>query len=348
MTKKIAVVLFNLGGPDKKESIKPYLFNFFTDKNIIGAPYPIRWMLAKYISIKRSKGEAGSAYAELGFKSPLLENTEAQAQALEKHLNTDSNTQYKTYICMRYWHPMTAEVIQNIKQDNPDEIIIIPLYPQFSTTTTGSSKQEWDNESTRIGLNISTSMIGCYPVNEGFIAASAGNIIEKYTEMQKRTGKSPRLLLSAHGLPEKIVKNGDPYQYQCEKTAEMIAKATKIDKLDWQICYQSRVGPLKWIGPSTEEALQQAAKDGVDVLIYPHAFVSEHVETLVEIEMEYREVAAEMGITGFERVPTVSTHPEFIAGLADLVKQAENNDDIKQDKSYAGCPNLFSQCLCQS
>lgn len=343
--KKIAVVLMNLGGPDSRANIKPFLFNFFMDKNIIGAPLPIRFLLAKYIAFKRNKNEAGDSYGELGGKSPLLENTQEQADLLQKNLNekTDNN-HYKVFVSMRYWHPMTEQVVQDVQNYDPDHIVLLPLYPQFSTATTRSSFQEWKKYAGKAGLDTPTASICCYPWDKGFIEASADNVAEVYDKAKEDTGKTPRVLFSAHGLPEKTIEAGDPYQWQCEQSAEKIAHATGIDNLDWQICYQSRVGPLKWIGPSTLEALEQAAKDNVPVVILPHAFTQEHVETLVEIEIEYREEAEKMGLHDFYRVDTVSAHPAFIDGLSDMIMARLDDTGIKSDQMKSLCPYGFKEC----
>lgn len=338
--RKTAVILFNLGGPDKPESIRPFLINFFMDKNIIRAPWPIRFFVSRLIAYRRSKKEAGISYGMLGGKSPLLENTQAQADALQKLLGDT----YKVFVSMRYWHPIAAEVVKNVQAYDPDEIILLPLYPQYSTTTTRSSFQDWFKEARKAKLDRPTRMIGCYPFNEGFINASVSNIKQSYAAFIEQYGVAPRLLFSAHGLPEKVIEEGDPYQWECEQSAAKIAAACHIENLDWDICYQSRVGPLKWIGPSTEEALKTAANDKRGVLIYPHAFVNEHVETLVEIEHEYRDLAAELGIIGFERVPTVSCHLDFINGLVDLISEQRNKASFPNDPNPRICPVEFGQC----
>jgi ferrochelatase len=328
MSGKTAIVLLNLGGPSDPSAIKPFLFNFFMDKNIIAAPLPVRYLVAKWISYSRGSGAAKDAYAPLGGKSPLLQNTQAQARALEE------KTGHKVFVCMRYWHPMAKDVVAEVKNYNPDKIILLPLYPQFSTTTTFSAFENWHLAAKRAGLFIPTEEIGCYPMLPGFIKASAANIRAQLERAPLKT----RVLFSAHGLPEKVIEGGDPYQWQCEQTAEAIVKELNIPDLDWQICYQSRVGPLKWIGPSTEEALEKAAHDKVGVVIYPHAFVSEHVETLVEIDREYRHKAEEMGIPYFAKAETAGTHPDFIVGLADLVKTG---------RPKRICPKKYGRCLCK-
>lgn len=351
-SKKTAVILFNLGGPDSKENIKPFLFNFFMDKNIIRAPLFIRYFVAKLISIRRSKREAGTSYGELGDKSPLLENSTQQAQALEQLLNAQGVGQFKVFICMRYWHPMAAEVLMNVQEFNPDDVFLLPLYPQFSTTTTRSSLQEWDKACTAQNFNKPTTTLCCYPWEEGFVEACAENIKRVYDQALKDTGKAPRVLFSAHGLPENIIKEGDPYQWQCEQSAAKIAEYLSdefgLKDLDWQICYQSRVGPLKWIGPSTEEALQKAANDKVGVVILPHAFTQEHVETLVEIEIEYREEAEKMGLHDFYRVPTVGISAAFIEGLSDQVLKHKDQKRIISNEGKPLCPNNFKDCCMRS
>lgn len=341
LTGKTAIVLMNLGGPDGQASIRPFLYNFFMDKNIIAAPLPIRRMLAQWISLTRSRGAALTSYRHLGYVSPLLQNTRDQAHALEAVLKSHAQVtgEVKCFVTMRYWHPLADETAREVKQFNPDRIILLPLYPQFSTTTVRSSLQSWDKAAAVIGLNIPTQKICCYPLNHGFIEASAKLIREQLQAAPKGT----RLLFSAHGLPEKIIAEGDSYQWQCEQTALKIVEALDIPGLDWQNCYQSRVGPLKWIGPSTEEALAKAAQDGVGVVIYPHAFVSEHVETLVEIEIEYREKAHEIGVPYFARVPTTGTHPDFIAGLAHEVLEHAARTQCQRI-----CPAQFSRCPCKA
>lgn len=347
MPQKIAVVMFNLGGPDSKESIKPFLMNFFMDKNIIRLPLPFRFLLASLISFRRSRREAGESYGELGDRSPLLENSTEQAKALEAQLNDSRethNAEFKTFICMRYWHPMAPEVVQQIRDWGAEKIVIMPLYPQFSTTTTWSSLEQWDIAMKQAGLNIPTSTVCCYHDNEGYVQASAENIRAKYEQAEKDGYENPRVLFSAHGLPEKVITDGDPYQWQCEQSAEAIVKALGIEGLDYQYCYQSRVGPQKWIGPSTEEALEKAQDDSKAVVIYPHAFTQEHVETLVELDIEYKEEAEKMGLHGYYRADTVGTHPAYIEGMADMVLKHLDSEGVKAEHFECPCPDKYSRC----
>ncbi|HCQ70799.1 MAG TPA: ferrochelatase [Rhodospirillaceae bacterium] len=351
---KIAVVVFNLGGPDAPEAVRPFLLNFFMDPNIIRLPVPFRCFIASMIANKRSKAEARESYDELGGSSPLLENSKQQAAALENYLNADKdnkNIEYKSFICMRYWHPMSAQVVREVRDWGADKVIFLPLYPQFSTTTTWSSLENWDKHAKEAGyLGVERSMICCYPFNQGFIEASAENIHAKYQEAVKNGHDNIRVLFSAHGLPEDVIKDGDPYQWQCEQSAQKIATLIEekygIDLLEWRICYQSRVGPKKWIGPSTEEALEPAAHDGKSVLIYPHAFTQEHVETLVELDVEYKEEADKMGLEGYYRAETVGTHPSFIAGLGEMVKDHIGQQTIQADGGKLLCPEQYDRC-CQ-
>ena len=351
MKKNIAVVLFNLGGPDKAESIRPFLFNFFMDKNIIRLPLPLRFTIATLIAHRRSKKEAGSSYGLLGGGSPLLENTQAQADALQQALNERQDAVYNVFVCMRYWHPRAKDVVRKVAASNPDRVVLLPLYPQYSTTTTRSSLQEWNRFAAQTGLNVPTSMICCYPETRGFINASAENVRNAYEAACLATKDQrlplPRILFSAHGLPEDVITDGDPYQAQCEQSARAIARATGIEGLDWNICYQSRVGPKKWIGPSTSEEIARAAKDRVPLIIYPHAFVSEHVETLVEIEIEYRHEAEMLGVPYFARVPTVSADKLFIDDLASLVASHARQSGIYPAGGNRVCP-LSSKRCCMS
>ncbi|ANC92589.1 ferrochelatase [Azospirillum humicireducens] len=348
--RRVAVVLFNLGGPDAPEAVRPFLFNLFADPAIIRLPNPFRFLIASLISGRRAK-PATEIYAQLGGKSPLLENTEAQAAALEAALGADpgaepaaDGAETKVFIAMRYWHPMSAETAARVKAYDPDLVVLLPLYPQFSTTTTASSAKVWHETAKTVGLTAPTRLLCCYPTQAGFIDASA-DLIRPLYEAAKAHG-TPRVLFSAHGLPKKVVAGGDPYQWQCERTAESIAAALGIEHLDWVNCYQSRVGPMEWIGPSTDAEIRRAGQDGVPILVVPMAFVSEHSETLVEIEIEYRHLAKEAGVPHFTRVPTVGVHPGFIDGLARLVRQtvagkaavcAHNGDRICPP-NFPGCP----------
>jgi protoporphyrin/coproporphyrin ferrochelatase len=308
---KIAVILFNLGGPDSLEAVQPFLRNLFADPAIIGLPSWLRLPLARLLASRRAI-KARHIYARIGGASPILGQTESQARALEQALGKEH--EWRGYVCMRYWHPLTGTVVRSVEKFAPDRIVLLPLYAQFSTTTTASSFQAWKEAA---NFAVPTTAIESYPTDAGFIEASVDLVRQGFVE----AGEGPkRLLFSAHGLPQKIVDAGDPYQRQVEETARAIA--ARFDRVDWAVCYQSRVGPLKWIGPSTESEIRRAAADNKSVVLYPLSFVSEHSETLVELDMDYRELACQAGIVNYVRVPTVGTHPKFIAGLARLVRNA--------------------------
>jgi len=340
--KKTAIVLMNLGGPDSAEAVQPFLFNLFNDPAIIGLPNPFRMLLAKLISKKRAP-KAQGIYNEIGGKSPILKNTQAQADALTAGLA--GHGQAKVFLNMRCWHPLAAECVRKVKEYNPDHIILLPLYPQFSTTTTGSSFKEWDKVAKTQGLHVPTSKVCCYPAHESFVRAHA-QLIRSHYDQASQHGK-PRILFSAHGLPEKIIKRGDPYQMQVEMGTQAILKTLGVVDPDYVNCYQSRVGPLKWIGPSTEEELRRAGADKKPVVLVPIAFVSEHSETLVELDIEYAHLAGEAGVTHYHRVPTLSTHAQFIAALSDICLKQSAGGGLAPDTGVRICGPEWKECPCK-
>jgi ferrochelatase len=340
--RRIAIVLFNLGGPDAPAAVKPFLFNLFNDRNIIGLPQPLRWLLARLISSRRAP-IAAHVYAEMGGRSPILPNTEAQANALEAALS--GADEVKCFIAMRYWHPFTEEAARAVKEWGPTEIVLLPLYPQFSTTTTASSYRVWQDEARRLGLAAPQRLICCYPDEVGIIAALTDITARALAEAKAQApGLQPKVIFSAHGLPKKIVAAGDPYVAQVEATVAACAKALNLAAADYVIAYQSRVGPLEWVGPATDETILALAKAKRPIVVVPVAFVSEHSETLVELDIEYGKLARENGAPVYVRAPTVSTHPDFIAGLARLVRAALGNSAaIQPGCSKAPCQGK-SQC----
>ena len=334
---RTAVVIFNLGGPDSLAAVRPFLFNLFNDPYIITLPTPIRWIIAAMILILRAKKSRG-IYDRVGGKSVLLLETQAQADALQKILDNQIGDS-RVFIFMRYWHPMTAAVAAEVEAWQPDEIVLLPLYPQFSTTTTASSLKLWHET---YGGPGATRAICCYPRAEGWVEAQAALIREGLTT----AGDQPvRVLFSAHGIPESLVtRKGDPYPEQVEAGCRAVAE--RLGLTDWGLCYQSRVGPMKWLGPSTPEALEQAGRDGVGVVLVPIAFVSEHIETRVELDIEYRELAEEYGIHPYIRVPTVSVTPAFISGLAEGVIAALDRSGTAP--FGPGCQAVWKACPCQA
>ncbi len=342
MTKKTAVILFNLGGPDDLKAIKPFLFNLFNDPAIVNLPKNLRFLLAKFISNKRAV-KARDIYNQIGGKSPILDFTNQQAKALEENLSyKDKDTEYKAFVSMRYWHPMSDTVVKNVKNYAPDHIILLPLYPQFSTTTTASSFKDWKRAASEVGLDVPTTKICCFPTDLSFVAAHAKMIKDAYWKASE-TGK-PRVLFSAHGLPKKVINGGDPYQWQVEKTVEMITQILAIEEIDYSICYQSRVGLLKWLEPSIESEIKKAGEEKIPLLIVPVSFVSEHSETLVELDIQYRNLADKYGVTGYVRVPALGVEPLFIEALADLCLKAKKDEKICSFNGERFCPNDFGKC----
>jgi protoporphyrin/coproporphyrin ferrochelatase len=319
--RKVAIVLFNLGGPDRPEAIKPFLLNLFLDPAILRVPFFVRPFLARTI-VRARVAPATANYALMGGKSPLLGLTQEQAAALEATL---PEFDAKCFIAMRYWHPFSLEAARAVKAWAPDEVVLLPLYPQYSTTTTGSSLTAWRQAAARVGLAAQTTALCCYPVDSVYAGATAALVKVGYD--RARASLNPvvplRVLFSAHGLPEVIVKRGDPYQWQVEQTVAAVMAAWG-ETVDHTICYQSRATPQKWIEPSTDGEVERAAKDKTAVLVVPIAFVSEHTETLVELDVEYRDLAVKLGVPGYFRVPTQQADAGFIASLAGLVRRARS------------------------
>jgi ferrochelatase len=337
MSSGSAIVLFNLGGPDGPEAIQPFLQNMFSDPAIISLPWVLRAPLARFAARRRAP-VARSIYAHIGGRSPIVGETRRQADALEKMLWEEEDIRAKAFIAMRYWHPFSDGAAQAVKAFDPNEVVLLPLYPQFSTATTASSFRDWHRAARKVGLDVPTYQICCYPRNEGFLRAMADRIREAL-------GDGPphdwRLLLSAHGLPRKIIEKGDPYQWQVEQSARAIVDTLGMEGLDWQVCYQSRVGPLEWIGPATDVQIRRAGAEGKRVIVAPLAFVSEHSETLVELDIEYAKLARECGVPEYRRAATVGTHPGFIGGLADMVRRTVRDGEPMERRL---CPAGLCGC----
>ena len=341
---KKAVILFNLGGPDKIENVEPFLFNLFNDPAILNLPAFFRYPLAKLIANRRAP-TAKKIYQELGGSSPILKLTEEQATALEFKLNKDDNTsEYKCFIVMRCWHPRAESVVKEVINYGPDEVILMPLYPQYSAATSGSSINEWQEICKKNNFEVKTSTLCCYPTDDNFIQAHKDEIVKKIKNLDNF-----KLIFSAHGLPEKNIKKGDPYQWQVEQSVDKIVKSLKIKNLDWILSYQSRVGPLKWIGPSTEDIIVENSKLGKQIVLVPIAFVSEHSETLVELDIEYKELADKNGCKNYLRVPALGKNENYIKAMSNLIIN-------KQDYNFNGelfppkiqCPSKFKKCPCLS
>ena len=310
---RLAIVIFNLGGPDGPAAVRPFLFNLFSDPNILLMPAPLRWVAARLLSTLRAP-KTRRIYNSIGGRSVLLDETKAQATALEAAAAGLADD-VRVFVFMRYWHPLPAEAVAQVKDFAPDRVVLLPLYPQFSTTTTGTSVAAFRSEAARQGLAAPIHDLCCYPHDEGFVGAVAEMVGGAY---RNTIGPRPRVIFCAHSLPEKTIAAGDPYQSQMEETAALIAQRTGIAGLDWALSYQSRLGPVKWIGPSLVSEIRRAGTDKVPIILAPISFVSEHVETLVELDRDMRELAADVGVPGFVRLPAVRTHPAYISSLVRL------------------------------
>jgi ferrochelatase len=332
-------VLFNLGGPDSPAAVRPFLENLFSDPAIIAAPALIRLPLAALIARTRADS-ARANYAVMGGASPILQETEAQAEALLLALSRAlPDREVRVFIAMRYWRPFTQDAAEAVADFGPDDVVLAPLYPQFSTTTTGSSLTAWAKAYRGAG---EVHTLCCWYENAAFVETHADGIRRTWEAAGK---PEVRLLFSAHGLPERISEAGDPYRWQIEASCATIAGRLG-EGWDWTVCYQSRVGPLKWIGPSTPEAIAAAVADGKGVLIAPVSFVSDHIETLVELDRDYAELAARLGASAYLRSPVPGVDEVFISGLADAVASAASRLGVCPDGG--ACPANQSRCARRS
>jgi protoporphyrin/coproporphyrin ferrochelatase len=339
---KKAIILFNLGGPDKIESVEPFLFNLFNDPAILNLPTILRYPLAKLISNRRAP-VAKKIYEELGGASPILKLTKEQSVALETKLNqTNTENEYRCFVVMRCWHPRAKDVIKEVQLFNPEEVILMPLYPQYSAATSGSSIKEWKDICKKDNYNTKTSTICCYPTDQNFINAHTKEILKKIKGI-----KNFKLIFSAHGLPKKNIEKGDPYQWQVEQSVKKIVEKIDDENLDWILSYQSRVGPLKWIGPSTEDVIIENSKIEKHIVLVPIAFVSEHSETLVELDIEYKQLADANGCKNYTRVPALGINEDFIKAMSELIikkKDYKFNEHLYPPKNH--CPSNFKKCPC--
>jgi ferrochelatase len=335
---KLAVVVFNLGGPDTPDAVEPFLRNLFSDPAILRVPGFLRHPLARIIAARRAP-VARDIYEKIGGRSPILEETNAQAGSLERAL-ARTGIDARVFIAMRCWKPFSAEAAAAIAAWKPDKLVLVPLYPQFSTTTTASSFDDWAIAAKQAGLTEADGTVCCYPTEPGFIDAEASLI--RVALAKRKANLDYRLLFSAHGLPRSIVARGDPYKLQVEQSAAAIVAVLAMPDLDWRVCYQSRVGPLAWIEPATDSEIRLAGAEGKGLIVVPIAFVSEHSETLVELDIEYAKLALESGAPDYIRVPAVGTHDAFIAGLTRLVLDAVGGNAAS--KRRRSCPPGSSCC----
>jgi protoporphyrin/coproporphyrin ferrochelatase len=326
---RVGVLLLNLGGPDKLEDVGPFLYNLFSDPEIIRLPF--RWLqkpLAWFIATRRTRTSQAN-YKQIGGGSPLRRITEAQGEALKKQLGY-LGQEVDIYVGMRYWHPYTEEAIAQLTQDNVEHLVILPLYPQFSISTSGSSFRLLDklwHEDPKL-QPIDYTVIPSWYKEPGYLQAMAELVAQELEQFPNPN--EVHIFFSAHGVPKSYVEEaGDPYQQEIEECTALIMQTLNRPNAH-TLAYQSRVGPVEWLQPYTEDALKELGAQGVkDLVVVPISFVSEHIETLQEIDIEYREVAEESGIHNFRRVPAPNTNPVFINALAQLVIDALKNPSFK-------------------
>ncbi|XP_021731865.1 ferrochelatase-2, chloroplastic-like [Chenopodium quinoa] len=321
---KIGVLLLNLGGPETLDDVQPFLYNLFADPDIIRLPRLFRFLqkpLAQFISVSRAP-KSKEGYASIGGGSPLRKITDAQAEELQKALYA-KNVPATVYVGMRYWHPFTEEAIEEIKRDGITKLVVLPLYPQFSISTSGSSLRLLESifREDDYLVNMQHTVIPSWYQRDGYIKAM-GDLIEK--ELKKfNNPKEVVIFFSAHGVPLAYVEEaGDPYKAEMEECVDLIMEELEKRKIynSFTLAYQSRVGPVEWLKPYTDDTIIDLGKKGVkSLLAVPISFVSEHIETLEEIDVEYKELALESGIENWGRVPALGCEPTFISDLADAV-----------------------------
>jgi protoporphyrin/coproporphyrin ferrochelatase len=318
MTEKIGVVLLNLGGPDSLEAVEPFLFNLFSDPDIIDFPlsFLFRKRLAKIISTRRSPMVI-EQYRKIGGKSPIKDYTLQQASLLERKLNEQILA--KVYVAMRYWRPSTEEALDEIERDCIKKVFLLPLYPQYSKATTISSFKEWEKQIKQRGLELDYALIESYFDLPTYVDAFVERVRQGLERFPEKVRGDVNILFSAHGTPMKLVRRGDPYSHQIAKTVEAIMQRGTF-KQPHSLCYQSKVGPMKWLTPSTPDTIAELAAKGVkNMLLVPVAFTSDHLETLFELGFEYRRQAKERGITQYEVTEGLNDSQKFIQALAELV-----------------------------
>ncbi len=324
---KVGVLLLNLGGPETSEDVEGFLYNLFADPDIIRLP-PLLSRLQRPIALAISKRRAPKsieAYNSIGGGSPIVKYTTEQANLICERINQRYDLKVKPYIGMRYWYPFTEQALDEIQEDGVDTLVVLPLYPQFSVSTSGSSLRVLQEEFSRGGGRKppAHTVVPSWYDRPGYVSSVAG-LIKK--ELATFDDDGPRhVLFSAHGVPRSYIDNGDPYQSQIEDCVSRIGRELPGD-VTVHLSYQSRVGPIEWLRPYTDDVLPSLGADGVrNLVVVPISFVSEHIETLEEIDIEYRELAEEAGITNWRRCPALNTDPAFIDDMADLIVESLNS-----------------------
>lgn len=317
MPNRVAVVLFNLGGPDSLEAVRPFLYNLFSDPDIFRIPFgvlfqrPLAWLIAR-----RRARQAAQGYAAIGGRSPIGDHSTRQAAALQQALAAHGD--FEVHVAMRYWHPLIAETVATLKARGHERVVLLPLYPQYSRTTTGSAVHEFERQCRRQDYFPKLSLIRQWHDQPDYLEAIARTIEAEAARFPDPDPARIELLFSAHGLPRRLVERGDPYEQQVRATCEALTR-----RLGWPhvtLCYQSRVGPLEWLRPYTEEVIHEKAAAGCrQMLVYPVAFVCDHIETLYELGIQYAQLARALGIAHYRVAPALNDDPRLIEGLKKLV-----------------------------
>ncbi len=327
---KYAVILLNMGGPDSLDAVGPFLFNLFSDRDIFKIPFGQK-IFARILS-KRRAPHVSNNYRQIGGKSPLNEWTEVQRSMLQTALRK-LLPEIRVYTAMRYWHPTIKSVAENISKNNFDKIVLLPLYPHHSITTTGSAFNEWNRSYN--GDTDRLKYVKAFFDNPKYISAINERIDEAMMQFPENVRKEVQILFSAHGTPERLVKGGDPYKEHIEATIKCVMEARSFSH-EHHVCFQSKVGPLKWLEPSTREMIEKlAAKKKKQLLIVPVSFVSDHIETLFELDIEYRAIADKLGIENYIVIKGLNDSETFIEALKEIVvdtmdlEEVSNRNQIK-------------------
>jgi protoporphyrin/coproporphyrin ferrochelatase len=349
---RVGVLLFNLGGPDTLDDVRPFLFNLFADPDIIRLPWkamqkPLAWL----ISTQRYKKSRGY-YEKIGGGSPLRRITEEQARALELALSRRS-IKARAYVAMRYWNPFTEEALDQIRRDGVTHVVVLPLYPQFSVSTTGSSLNEMTALIRKNGQYAPRTSIICnWQDDPDYIDALAATVREELSRFPDQDPARAHIVFSAHSVPVRYIEEGDPYLEQTEQTVALVMD--RLGDRPYTLSFQSKVGPVKWLEPATDATIRRLAREGVSqMLLVPVSFVSEHSETLYEMDILYGHLAEEMGVTHYRRAPALNCRPDFIEALANLVEKAVRAGSTNGRGPHcihclamANLPGTDPQCAC--
>ncbi len=316
-TKPTALILLNMGGPDSLEAIEPFLYNLFSDRELIQLPLGglLQKPFARLISHFRSK-KVRESYEYIGGRSPLPEWTQKQAAGIAARLGE----QVQPFVVMRYWSPRAQEVLAQIKKQGIRRAILLSMYPHYTGATTGSSVNDFRRQAAVDYPELEYRLIEQWYDWPGYIGALAARVNEGLEKFHELMRADVRILFSAHALPQKFIERGDPYQKQVETTAREVMR--QVGDYRWSIAYQSRSGPVRWMTPGTDaEIIRLGAEGEKALLMVPISFVSDHIETLEEIDLQYRLLAEQHGIPHFQRAPSLNDHADFLDGMAELVRR---------------------------